>query len=163
MSYDLLNRLLGILVMGSWALMMFLPRWRVTRTFLNSDVVPLLIGAIYMSIALRYVPRWFGEFRDLQTIAAFMAKPDILFVGWIHYLAFDLFVGRAILRDALERGVSQWLVAPCLFLTFMFGPGGYLAYALVRLVVKRHYGAVNPLPAVPASSPIHAAAAAATR
>lgn len=161
MSYDLLNRLLGILVMGSWALMMFLPRWRVTRAVLNSDVVPLLIGAIYLSIAVRYVPGWFGEFRDLQTIAAFMAKPDILFVGWIHYLAFDLFVGRSILRDAQERGISQWLVAPCLFMTFMFGPGGYFAYALVRLLAKRHLGAVNPLPAVSASSPLSTAAVAA--
>ena len=52
--------------------------------------------------------------------------------GWIHYLAFDLFVGSWEVRDSQERGVSHVLVIPCLFLTFMFGPIGFLAYTILR-------------------------------
>jgi hypothetical protein len=50
----------------------------------------------------------------------------------VHYLAFDLFVGGWEVRDAVARGVSRWLVAPCLLLTFIFGPAGWLAYYAVR-------------------------------
>jgi len=50
----------------------------------------------------------------------------------VHYLAFDLFVGTWETRDAAGRGISRWLVAPCLLLTFLFGPIGWLSYHLVR-------------------------------
>jgi Domain of unknown function (DUF4281) len=35
-------------------------------------------------------------------------------------------------RDAARRGVPHWMVIPCLLLTFMFGPAGWLAYLGVR-------------------------------
>jgi hypothetical protein len=56
----------------------------------------------------------------------------MLLAGWTHYLAFDLIVGSWEVRDARERGISHWLVVPCLALTFMFGPVGFLAYQALR-------------------------------
>jgi hypothetical protein len=44
--------------------------------------------------------------------------------GWIHYLAFDLFIGAWIVEDALSRGVPAWLSIGVLPFTFMFGPHG---------------------------------------
>jgi hypothetical protein len=74
----------------------------------------------------------------------------MLLAAWIHYLAFDFLVGRVVLADAQRRGLPHLLVAPCLVLTFMLGPVGYLAYAAVRLFSRRFLPAVAPLPA-PAS------------
>ena len=56
----------------------------------------------------------------------------MLLAGWIHYLAFDLLIGSWEVRDARELGIPHLFVVPCLFLTFMFGPAGWLLYRGVR-------------------------------
>jgi hypothetical protein len=73
-----------------------------------------------------------GNFQSLSGVATLFASPGVLLAGWVHYLAFDLLVGRAIVDDAHTQGVSRWAVLPCLPLTFMFGPVGVLAYLAVR-------------------------------
>ena len=64
-------------------------------------------------------------------------KPSIVVAGGIHYLIFDLFVGAWETRDAQRRGISHWLVVPCLLATLMIGPVGLLLYILVRFASKR--------------------------
>ena len=61
-----------------------------------------------------------------------LRNPWLLLAGWIHYLAFDLLVGSWEVRDARERGIGHLLVVPCLILTFLFGPAGWLLYLGVR-------------------------------
>jgi hypothetical protein len=58
-----------------------------------------------------------------------------LLAGWIHYLAFDLFVGSWLVRDAHLRGIAHGWVLPLLFLTFLFGPAGLLSYLGLRAVL----------------------------
>ena len=70
-------------------------------------------------------------------VAALFANPWLLLAGWIHYLAFDLLVGTWEARDARERGVHHLALVPCLFLTFMFGPAGWLTYLGVRMLSAR--------------------------
>jgi hypothetical protein len=55
----------------------------------------------------------------------------MLLAGWLHYLAFDLLIGNREVQDARERGVPHFLVVPCLALTFLFGPAGWLLYRSV--------------------------------
>ena len=55
----------------------------------------------------------------------------------IHYLAFDLFIGCWVVRDARRHDISIVLIIPALVLTFMFGPVGLLAYLLIRFVRTR--------------------------
>jgi hypothetical protein len=65
----------------------------------------------------------FGSIAEVRTL--FMSDP-VLVAGWGHYLAFDLLIGT-LLADRLDRaGVTRWLQAPVLLLTFMFGPAGWL-------------------------------------
>src|SRR5688572_21104537 len=104
-SLDLLNRLVGIPVMASWACMVFAPRARITRAFLHSDVVPLVVAALYALVVAPHFVELMGSFDTLEHIGQAFAKKPILFVGWIHYLAFDLIVGRVVLGDAQRRGV----------------------------------------------------------
>jgi len=66
-------------------------------------------------------------------VSRLFSDPWVLLAGWVHYLAFDLVVGARVARDAVERGVSRWLVVPCLVLTLMFGPAGFLAYSIARI------------------------------
>ena len=55
-----------------------------------------------------------------------------ILAGWVHYLAFDFFIGCWMVIDAAERGIKHLLVVPCLVLTFMFGPAGLLLYVGLR-------------------------------
>ena len=62
-------------------------------------------------------------------------NPWLLLAGWLHYLAFDLLIGTWEVRDARERGIPHVVVVPCLVLTFMLGPAGWLLYLALRFAV----------------------------
>lgn len=61
----------------------------------------------------------------------FMSDGGIV-LGWTHYLAFDLFVGQWIAKDADHKGFSRLVQIPVLFLTLMVGPAGLLVWLIVR-------------------------------
>ena len=61
----------------------------------------------------------------------FMSDAGVV-IGWTHYLAFDLFVGQWIAKDADNKGFSRLAQLPVLLLTFLVGPAGLLSWLLVR-------------------------------
>ena len=146
MDGELLLKILNVPVLLGWAAMVFAPRTRITRWVLESDVIPLVIGVVYLSLVAPHLPGLLGQFDTLEHIGAALQLPGMLLAGWIHYLAFDFLVGRVVLADSQRRGIPHLLVVPCLLLTFMLGPTGYLAYALVRLATRRFAPAVAALP-----------------
>ena len=84
-----------------------------------------------------------GGFSSLAGVAALFSEPWILLAGWTHYLAFDLLVGNWEMRDATKRGIPYMLVLPCLVLTFLFGPAGWLLYAHRPVVAARRSSVVR--------------------
>lgn len=125
--------------MLGWAGLVLAPRWTLTRDWLAPVVVPLLIGAIYVVLMLTYLDRApvSGGFDSLAGVAALFSVEELLLAGWIHYLAFDLFVGAWEVKDAQKQGIHHLLVIPCLFMTLMAGPGGLLLYWLIRVLHGR--------------------------
>jgi hypothetical protein len=119
----------------SWLLLVLVPRQRwvliVTRT------VPLMLAALYSGLIASH---WGGPggFSSLADVALLFSNPWLLLAGWVHYLAFDLLVGSWEVEDARSRGIAHLLVVPCLILTFLFGPAGWLLYQGVRRVAGRH-------------------------
>jgi hypothetical protein len=101
-------------------------------------VAPALLAVAYAVImGMFWGQAQGGGFGSLQAVGALFAKPELLLAGWIHYLAFDLFVGGWIARTASQAGLPGLVIAPILVLTFLFGPVGYLAFALLRLATRR--------------------------
>jgi hypothetical protein len=76
-----------------------------------------------------------GGFGSLQEVTILFSDPNLLLAGWIHYLAFDLFVGAWEVRDAQRQGIHHLLVIPCLLATLMAGPAGLALYWLLRVLV----------------------------
>jgi hypothetical protein len=70
-------------------------------------------------------------------VSRLFANRHLLLAGWVHYLAFDLFVGAGEVRDARRHALSHLLVVPCLALTFLLGPAGLLLYYAVRSTAGR--------------------------
>ena len=96
-------------------------------------VAPALLGALYVYL-LATAKGASGGFGSLAGVKALFSNDQALLAGWVHYLAFDLFVGAWITRDGLERGVWRALLVPILVLTLMLGPAGLLVYLGVRLL-----------------------------
>ena len=140
---DVLDRLFslgGAVVLPCWLLLLFVPGWRWTQR-LATFVAPLLLAVAYLGLLLGTKAPPGAGFNSLAQVALLFSVRQALLAGWLHYLAFDLFTGAWEARDAVRLGISRWLVAPCLVLTFLFGPVGLAAYLLLRLGMRRRFGA----------------------
>jgi ABA DEFICIENT 4-like len=133
MTPDLIFTVANAIAMISWVLLALLPRQRWVTNTLTGTVVPALLATLYIAIVAATFGRSPGGFSTLPAVATLFSNPWLLLAGWIHYLAFDLLVGNWEVRDARERGIPHALVVPCLLLTFLFGPAGWLLYLGVRL------------------------------
>jgi hypothetical protein len=76
-------------------------------------------------------------FGSIEQVRRLFSVDALLAAGWLHYLAFDLLVGSWIVEDGLARAVNRFALIPCLGLTFLFGPAGFLLYLALRLVPAR--------------------------
>jgi hypothetical protein len=127
-TFDLLN----LVALTAWVLLALPPRLPRLATTVTGVIVPAALAGVYAVIVLANWPGSEGGFSSLPDVAALFASPWLLLAGWTHYLAFDLLVGNWEMQDARARGVPYLLVLPCLALTFLFGPAGWLLYVLVR-------------------------------
>ncbi len=116
----------------SWVLLAALPRQRWVTDIATGKVVPGIFAVIYIGIVASTFFSSDGGFGSLAAVSTLFSNPWVLLAGWLHYLAFDLLIGTWEVRDAQAHGVPHLLVIPCLFLTFMFGPTGWLLYMIVR-------------------------------
>jgi len=73
-------------------------------------------------------------FLHSRWVGTLFSNPRLSLAGWVRYLAFDLLVGSWELQDAREQGISHLMVVPCLALTFLFGPAGWLLYTILRSI-----------------------------
>ncbi len=132
--YNQLFQLASLLVMPFWFLMIVLPFWRPARQIVASSWIVLPAALFYALLVLPNLGELFQLLLNpaLAPIAALLGTPFGATVAWVHFLAFDLFVGRWIFLDSRRRGISAWLTSPLLLLTLLFGPFGLLLYLLLR-------------------------------
>ena len=137
MSPEQLFTIANAIAALSWLLLAVLPRQRWVTDTVTGKAVPALFAALYIAIIVTTFGRAEGGFSTLDGVASLFTNPWILLAGWVHYLAFDVLIGTWETRDARERGIPHLLLVPCLFLTFMFGPAGWLLYMGLRTVRSR--------------------------
>ncbi len=110
---------------------------------LAGRIVPLVFAVVYVALFATHGMGG-GGFDSIEAVQRLLAVPGLLTAGWLHYLAFDLFVGAWIAERAGVLGVPHGLVLPLLALTFMFGPAGLLAFAVLRWFWLRRRPAAMP-------------------
>ncbi len=108
------------------------PVWRIT-----GRAVPLALALLYAALLGMY---WRGEggFGSIEEVHQLFDVPGALVAGWVHYLAFDLFVGTWIAQRGAQLGIGHVWLVPVLVLTFAFGPLGLLAFVLLRALRRPH-------------------------
>jgi hypothetical protein len=131
MTAEQLFSILNLMTIAAWLLLLFLPRVRWTATVVPV-VMPLLLAVIYVVLVAATIGRSEGGFSSLADVRTLFDNPWSLLAGWVHYLAFDLFIGGWEVRDAQRLGIPHLLIAPALVLTFLLGPAGLLLYLAIR-------------------------------
>ncbi len=115
-----------------WVILIFLPRGIKPLFFIAQYVVPLGIGLLYSALVLVHFFSTEGGYDSLASVRALLANDHMLLAGWVHYLAFDLFIGAWIAKQADKIGVSRLIQAPILLATFMFGPVGLVLFLVMK-------------------------------
>ena len=126
-----------LIAMISWILLAVAPRWVLTRKIVLSGAIPLLLSIAYLILIAAFFGSSEGGFGSLAGVMKLFTYEWTVLAGWIHYLAFDLFVGVWEVKDAQAKNISHWFVIPCLFLTFMLGPIGFLLYSILSLILAK--------------------------
>ncbi len=136
--WETLFGIANTLALITWAALILLPRWPA----LLAAVLYLGVGLLCLTYAVCVIGLVSGvipgggeggtDFTTLEGVAAIFATDAGVTVGWIHYLAFDLFVGLWIARDADTKAFSRFAQAPILLATFLAGPLGLILWLLIR-------------------------------
>ncbi len=135
MNAETIFSIANFTALAGWILLLFAPRWTWTRKIVLSGAIPLLLSVAYLILIILFFGKAEGGFGSLADVMKLFTNQWATLAGWIHYLAFDLFVGSWEVKDSQSRGISHWFVIPCLILTFLLGPIGFLLYHILRLVV----------------------------
>lgn len=128
----------NVAVIG-WILLIFAPRWKWTTRLVLAGAVPLLLALVYLFLIVTNIGHAEGGFGSLAGVAQLFRNEKILLAGWVHYLVFDLFVGAWEVRDAQKLKLNHLLIVPCLLLTFLFGPIGFLLYHAVSFKARQKH------------------------
>jgi hypothetical protein len=94
-----------------------------------------MIGCLYIwLIASNFSLALDGaKFGLLAGVVTLFSVPELVLAGWIHYLAFDLFVCAWEVKDAQKEGIHHLVLIPCLLVTLMAGPVGLVLFWVVKL------------------------------
>lgn len=137
MKAEQIFSIVNLIAVFGWLLLLIVPRWRFTRVLVLSGTIPILLSAAYLVLIVLFFGKAEGGFDSLTNVMKLFTNEWAVLAGWIHYLAFDLFVGSWEVRDAQRRGISHLFVIPCLILTFLFGPIGFLLYSALRQFLSK--------------------------
>ncbi len=130
--------LANLTTMPMWILMILLPKWKVTRFLIDFKIIPVVLAIVYTIYLFQAIQIGGGmDFGSLASVMALFTEENAVLAGWVHYLAFDLLVGMWIINQNKELGIHQLLIAPCLFLTFMFGPIGFVLFMIIKSIKQK--------------------------
>jgi hypothetical protein len=130
----------NLLVMPFWLLMILLPHWQWTRRICSSPWIAAPAALLYAILVIPSLATLLPQLANpqLSAIAAALGTPEGATIAWVHFLAFDLFVGRWVYLDSRQWKITAWLVSPILFLVLMVGPLGLLIYLGLRTLLRRN-------------------------
>lgn len=132
MTPDALFAYTGPLAMLGWLCLLAYPLARKPLMAVGGFAIPAALSVCYFALILSFWTSAQGGFDTLSNVMLLFDTPGTALAGWVHFLAFDLFVGGWIVRDAQRAGLLHVLTWPSLAFTFLFGPIGLLLHFGLR-------------------------------
>lgn len=132
MDWALLFKIANTAALLGWLILIALPRYEFLLTLLQRFLISAfcLLYTIVMAISLTQIQE--GGFSTLQQVKTLFSYDMVVCAGWVHYLAFDLFVGLWVAKKADAMQIHRLLQVPVLLLVFLFGPVGLGLFYLIE-------------------------------
>ena len=136
----------NLLAMIAWGALILLPRWPALLSailYLGVGLLCLLYAGGLLGVLSGLITggsQGDADFTSIAGVRAIFSSDVGVVIGWTHYLAFDLFVGLWIARDADAKSISRLIQAPILLATLMAGPLGLFVWLIVREPAARKSG-----------------------
>ena len=133
-------------VMPFWFMLIIIPNSRITKIFINSIVLPLILATAYVYVIYQTIlldepmSDIFKLYLNLDNLYTLFATESFLLVFWIHFLSLNLFLGSWISRDGIKYNMPRSLVAIPLILIYFTGPVGLVLYWLFRVFYAKRLG-----------------------
>ena len=131
MSLETVFSFTSFIAMFGWILLVIVPNDPRAK-LLTGIIIPLTLSIIYLVFIFLHFGNAPGGFGSLAEVRTLFGKDELLLAGWVHYLAFDLFIGAWESRDARRLQIPRLVMVPCYVMTFMLGPIGLLFYFAIR-------------------------------
>ena len=138
MSPEALFSLANAVALVGWLVLAVAPLRR-PLAIAVARTIGVVLAIAYSALLIRSLTGggFEGDLTTLAGLTAAFSRPEAVLVGWVHYLAFDLWVGAWATEDAPKRSVPHWALIPCLFFILMAGPFGLLLYLGARTILGR--------------------------
>jgi hypothetical protein len=111
--------------------MWFLPKHEITSRVMND--VRICILPLLIPYAILVIPNILDIFITLGSemptpdlVIEFFQDDDVILIGWLHFLAFDILAGRYIWKRMIDLDKPIYLSTPILILSMMVAPLGFL-------------------------------------
>ena len=142
LTYENIYYIANIGVIPCWLLLIVSPNHIITKFFVKSVIIPILLSTAYIFITYQiYVTEnileVFNLYLGLNELYALFSNEAFLLIFWLHFLSISLFVGNWIVSDAKIYMVSKTFVIIALILTYFTGPIGLVFYWLIRILYSK--------------------------
>ena len=137
MTADLGFQVANTVGLWGWIVLLASPWFPVWADRIAAIIIPALLAVAYVVLVVMFFGTTGGGYFTLDDVVRLFGTKEVVLAGWLHVLAFDLFVGAWIVRTARADAIAFAFVVPCLILTFLFGPAGFLAFLAVRALARR--------------------------
>lgn len=131
---DLLYGLTGMIIVICWGVLILHPDRSSRFITIPKFAVPAVFGLIYAGVMMAKFFGSGGGYGSIAEVRALFAHDDILLAGWLHYLAYDFFIGVWIAEQADRMELSRQIQAVILVIAFMFPPMGFVLFLATRAI-----------------------------
>ena len=133
-------------VLPFWLMLFFIPNSQITRFFINSIILPLILSAAYLYVIYQTILLGddlltiFNLYFSLDDLYTIFATEGFLLVFWLHFISLNLFLGLWVSRDGNKYNIPKSLIVIPLFVIYFSGPLGLVFYWFVRIFYAKKLG-----------------------
>lgn len=138
MNFSAIFLLCNKFVLLGWLLLLIAPKWKYTTRIVTISCV-LMLSILYSFLVLYGLNDFdWSSFSTLNKVRQLFQCDSALLAGWIHYLAFDLYLGIQIVNQTKELKIPYLYNLFLLPITFFFGPIGFVFFFLFKTYKLRY-------------------------
>ena len=130
---------INLIVLLGWVPLFIFPYSRLSRKLLDGLYIPFFLCVFYLYFLSQTKGLFSADFSSLGGILDLFknSTEESAAAGWIHYLAFDYFVGCWMVSHSIKKEIPYIVFIIPLIFTLFAGPFGLLLFLILRLFYKR--------------------------